>query len=107
MEESAGIYEKRYDTGIVLFDVILNDKTVDADRMGITFTASVDIRSLPDMMQYDVAVDVGNLIDTEFTVNGNDGVRDGVVRSTGFFLKESSGAGTIQHVDMAIGSAGE
>ena len=45
--------------------------------------------------------------DTEFTVNGNDGVRDGVVRSTGFFLKESSGAGTIQHVDMAIGSAGE
>ncbi len=63
MEESAGIYEKRYDTGIVLFDVILNDKTVDADRMGITFTASVDIRSLPDMMQYDVAVVVGNLID--------------------------------------------
>lgn len=63
MEESAGIYEKRYHTGIVLFDVILNDKTADADRMGIILTASVDVRSLPDMMQYDAAVLAGNLID--------------------------------------------
>ena len=45
--------------------------------------------------------------DTEFTMNGNDGSRDGVIRSTGFFLKESSGAGTVQHVDMAIGSAAD
>ena len=44
---------------------------------------------------------------TEFTLSGYDNVRDGVVRSTGFFLKESGGAGTVQHVDMAIGSAGE
>ena len=68
MEESAGIYEKRYDTGIVIFDVILNDKTADANRMGITFTASVDVRSLPDMMQYDAAVLAGNLIDN--AING-------------------------------------
>ena len=51
--------------------------------------------------------------DTEFTTGGEDGVRDGVVRSTGVFLKESgarvgrSAVGTIQHVDMAVGSAGD
>ncbi len=47
--------------------------------------------------------------ETEFTMSGDDNVRDGVVRSTGVFLRESAGggAGTIQHVDMAIGEAGE
>lgn len=45
--------------------------------------------------------------ETEFTLNGADGLRDGVIRSTGVFLRESTGggAGTIQHVDMAVGSA--
>ena len=49
--------------------------------------------------------------ETEFTAGGEDGVRDGVIRSTGVFLRESgaragrSAAGTIQHVDMALGSA--
>ncbi|MBR1524381.1 MAG: hypothetical protein IJ641_07990 [Lachnospiraceae bacterium] len=45
--------------------------------------------------------------DTEFTMSGNDGIRDGVVRSTGLFLRESSGAGTVQHVDMAIGAVSD
>ena len=57
------------------------------------------------------AADIGAIYlgseDTEFTMNGNDGSRDGVIRSTGFFLRESSGAGTVQHVDMAIGSAAD
>ena len=39
---------------------------------------------------------------TEFTLGGSDGIRDGVVRSTGIFLRESGGAGTIQHVDLAM-----
>lgn len=45
--------------------------------------------------------------DTEFTLNGNDGTRDGVIRSTGLFLRESSGGGvgTVQHVDMALKTA--
>ena len=49
--------------------------------------------------------------ETEFTTAGEDGIRDGVIRSTGVFLRESgaragrSAAGTIQHVDMALGSA--
>ncbi len=40
---------------------------------------------------------------------GGDGIRDGVVRSTGVFLRESAGggAGTVQHVDMSVGSAEE
>ena len=40
--------------------------------------------------------------DTEFTIDGTDGVLDGKVRKTGFYLKEDGGAGTIQHVDLAI-----
>ena len=38
---------------------------------------------------------------TEFSLGGVDGYRDGVIRSTGVFLRESTGAGTIQHVDLA------
>ena len=40
--------------------------------------------------------------DTEFTIDGTDAVLDGKVRKTGFYLKEDGGAGTIQHVDLAI-----
>ncbi len=39
---------------------------------------------------------------TEFTLGGSDGYRDGVIRSTGVFLRESGGAGTIQHVDLSM-----
>ena len=39
---------------------------------------------------------------TEFTLGGTDGYRDGVIRSTGVFLRESGGAGTIQHVDLSL-----
>ena len=62
---------------------------------------------LMDLKEADIgAIYIGSE-DTEFTMTGNDGSRDGVIRSTGFFLKESSGAGTVQHVDMAMGSEGE
>ena len=39
---------------------------------------------------------------TEFTLGGTDGFRDGVIRSTGVFLRESGGVGTIQHVDLSM-----
>ncbi len=39
---------------------------------------------------------------TEFTLEGEDGVLDGKVRKTGIFLKEDGTAGTVQHVDLAI-----
>ncbi len=63
MEKNAGVYEKRYDTGIILLDVILNDKAAVSDRLGIVFTAFVEIKRLPDVMQYDAAVLLGNLAD--------------------------------------------
>lgn len=39
---------------------------------------------------------------TEFSLGGVDGYRDGVIRSTGVFLRESTGVGTIQHVDLSL-----
>ena len=62
---------------------------------------------LMDLKEADIGAIYLGSEDTEFTINGNDGSRDGVIRSTGFFLRESSGAGTVQHVDMAIGSAAD
>ncbi len=41
---------------------------------------------------------------TDFRVKGSDGQTNGVIRSTGIFLHESTGlAGTVQHVDLAVG----
>lgn len=59
---------------------------------------------LMDLKDADIGAIYLGSADTEFTFGGSDGIRDGVIRSTGFFLKESFGAGTVQHVDMAIGS---
>ena len=40
---------------------------------------------------------------TEFSLGGADGYRDGVIRSTGVFLRESTGAaGTVQHVGLSL-----
>ena len=40
---------------------------------------------------------------TEFSLGGADGYRDGVIRSTGVFIRESTGAaGTVQHVDLSL-----
>ncbi len=38
---------------------------------------------------------------TDFTLKGDDGQTKGTIRSTGIFLYENGGAGTIQHVDVA------
>ncbi|MCR5625693.1 MAG: hypothetical protein K6F99_00090 [Lachnospiraceae bacterium] len=40
--------------------------------------------------------------DTEFSLKNNENKTDAVIRSTGIFLKESGGAGTIQHLDLAL-----
>lgn len=37
---------------------------------------------------------------TDFSLMGNDFNENALIRSTGFFLRESGGAGTIQHVDL-------
>lgn len=41
--------------------------------------------------------------DTQFSLQGSNGATNGMVRSTGIFLHESTGAaGTISHVDLAV-----
>ena len=44
---------------------------------------------------------------TDMTMRGSDMNVGGMMRSTGFFLKESGGMGTIQHVDLAVHRDGE
>jgi len=64
---------------------------------------------LMDLKEADIGAIYLGSQETEFTTSGNDGIRDGVVGSTGVFLRESAGggAGTVQHVDMSIGRAEE
>ena len=57
---------------------------------------------LMDLKQADIGAIYLGEQQTEFTLGGADGYRDGVVRSTGVFLRESTGAGTIQHVDLSL-----
>lgn len=48
------------------------------------------------------AIYLGNA-STEFSLkDNNDNSTNGVIRSTGIFLKESGGIGTVQHVDIAL-----
>ena len=56
---------------------------------------------LMDLKEADVGAIFLGSVATEFTLGGRDGIMDGVIRSTGFFLKESGGIGTVQHVDLA------
>lgn len=60
---------------------------------------------LMDLKEADIGAIYLGTAATEFTMSGMDGARDGVIRSTGLFLRESVGVGTIQHVDLAKGSA--
>ncbi len=58
---------------------------------------------LLDLKAADVgAIYLGN-VDTEFSLKDSENRTDGVLRQTGVYLKESSGAvGTINHVDLAL-----
>ena len=56
---------------------------------------------LMDLKQADIGAIFLGEQQTEFSLGGADGHRDGVIRSTGVFLRESAGAGTIQHVDLS------
>jgi hypothetical protein len=39
---------------------------------------------------------------TEYSLGGYSGASDGTLRSTSVFLRESGGAGTVQHVDLSV-----
>ncbi len=57
---------------------------------------------LMDLKEADIGAIFLGARQTEFFLGGADGYRDGVIRSTGVFLRESAGAGTIQHVDLSL-----
>ena len=45
--------------------------------------------------------------ETSYHMRGSDQRLNGMMRSTGVFLKESGGVGTVQHVDLAVGDQGK
>ena len=58
---------------------------------------------LMDLKKADVGAIYLDRAKTEFSLMGSDFRRNGVIRSTGIFLHESTGeAGTVQHLDMAV-----
>lgn len=57
---------------------------------------------LMDLKSADVgAIYLGNA-STEFSLKNDAQATNGVIRSSGIFLRESSGAGTVQHLDLAL-----
>ena len=62
---------------------------------------------LMDLKEADIGAIYLGSQSTEFTLNGYDAATDGVLRSTGLFLRESGSVGTVQHVDVAVGSASD
>ena len=59
---------------------------------------------LMDLKEADVGANFLGYTAADFALKGAEGVTEGIIRSTGIFLKESTGEpGTIQHVDLAAG----
>ena len=73
------------------------------DKLKIWFKHEDGTDRLIDLKSADVgAIHLGNA-STEYSLKNADTHNlNGIVRSTGIFLKESQGAGTIQHVDLAL-----
>ena len=76
-----------------------NDEIFDKLKVWCKNAAGEDV--LMNLKEADVgAVFLGETA-TEFSLYGENGAQNGQVRSTGVFLKESGGVGTVQHVDLA------
>ncbi len=67
--------------------------TVDADGQ----------RTLLSLKQADVGAIYLGRVGTEFSLKDADNNTDAIIRSTGMYLKESGGAGTVQQVDLVAG----
>ncbi len=63
MEKDVNPFEQRFYTGSALLDVILNDKSSEAEKLGVAFSAGVDGNHIPDHVLYDLGVLLTNLID--------------------------------------------
>ena len=63
MEENMNPFEQRLYTGSALLDVILNDKSAEAEKLQVAFAANVDGNDIPEEMLYDLGVLLTNLLD--------------------------------------------
>ncbi len=77
-----------------------NDKVFEKLKVWCRDSSGKDI--LMDLKEADVgAIFLGEAAG-DFALKGDDNRTKGMIRSTGFFLKESLGIGTVQHVDLAV-----
>lgn len=73
------------------------------DKLKIWFQGSDGKDRLLSLKEADVGAIFLGKADTEFSVKDEETNRtEAVIRSTGVYLKESGGVGTLQHVDMAL-----
>ena len=63
MEADVNPFEQRFYTGSALLDVILNDKYMEAEKIGVAFSAGLDGDNIPEQALYDLGVLLTNLID--------------------------------------------
>lgn len=71
------------------------------DRLRVWFKNEQGEDELMDLRQADIGAIFLGEQSTEFSMYGMGGGLNAQIRSTGFFLKESGGAGLMQHVDLA------
>ncbi len=82
-----------------------NDEIFDKLRVWYKDEHGRDV--LADLKQADVGAIFLGEQEGEFSLGNGFNNSQGVIRSSGIFLKESGGVGTIQHVDLAVGEENE
>jgi len=71
------------------------------ERLKVWFKDETGRDVLMDLKEADIGAIFLGEAETEFSLKGSDAGTRGLIRSTGFFLKESFGMGTVQHVDLS------
>lgn len=73
------------------------------DRLKVWYKDDEGNDKLLNLKEADVGAIFTGKSDTQFSLKSEDNSSmNGVIRSTGIYLKESGGAGTVQHVDLAL-----
>ena len=73
------------------------------DRLRVWYKDDEGNDKLLNLKEADVGAIFNGKSDTQFSLKSEDNSStNGVIRSTGIYLKESGGAGTVQHVDLAL-----
>ncbi len=82
-----------------------NDEIFDKLRVWYKDANGKDV--LMDLKEADVGAIFLGEQDSEFALHDGSGNMSGMIRSSGIFLRESGGVGTIQHVDLALENEGD